>query len=96
MTMYSGDEYYDDDITSMPIHIHAADLFDWADARDELEDAGYERGAPGGSDEIDAHVARATICPICGRTMDYVGYRGDDGDYYAFAVCRPCDKALEF
>lgn len=77
-----------------PIHVDPADLFDWRDNRLSLEEAGYERGAPGDAAEVDGPIARACVCPICGRQMEYWPMRGPA--YLAHAVCEPCDKALEF
>ena len=70
------------------------DLFDWRDHRIELEAAGYERRAPGDAAAIDGPIARAVVCPICDRGMEF--WPMFRRDYLAFAVCVPCDKALEF
>ena len=80
--------------TNTPVRIDPDDLFDWRDYCAELEEAGYVRGAPGTADDIDGPVARACVCPHCDRHMAYVPMLGRS--YLAFAVCAPCDKALEF
>jgi len=76
--------------------LQEADLFDWRDYRIELQESGYTPDAPESGWDDDADIARGLSCPICGRQMEFRPMMDEDGDYLAFAVCEPCDKAFEF
>lgn len=79
-----------------PVSITPEDLFDWAYHRDSMGEAGYERRAPGDAASVDGPIARSVTCPICERRMQFWPMTSPSGTYYAYAVCEPCDKAMEF
>ena len=86
----------DDRLLVRSINLDPDDLFDWRNRHAELEEAGYRPGFPGDAADVDGQIARSCICPMCDRPMEYRPMMRPGDAYYAFAVCVPCDRSMEF
>jgi len=71
------------------------EAYSWSDVRDELTSRGATEIRPRQAYDDDVEIAASSMCPHCGRRMAYRGMRRR-GTYFAFAVCVPCDVAIEF
>ena len=87
-----------------PIALAESDLSitDWS-SHESAEFGEYTQGPPNTFVErfverFDKPIAEAIVCPRCHQHMVYVAYHrpAPNRQYLAFAVCRPCNVAVEF
>lgn len=63
----------------------------WSQVCEDLAYFGY---APW-QNTTDREIAEEQCCPDCGEQMRYEGWSLEES-YRAFAVCKPCNVAIEF
>ena len=77
--------------------MEALAFFSLRTRRAGLLDDGHIEAAPHGARQIDQGIAEAATCPHCLGRMSYAPlWNRAAKSYYAFAVCGPCDVAVEF